>query len=73
MSLDEFVVKIQSGEISSKEEISRVIKLLMNKNGSDVNELRERVLSGIEYSTDKIIHNEKQYIAVDSIKEMLAE
>ena len=69
--MDELIRKLQTGEISSKEEISRALKLLMNKSGSDLSELKEQILSDIEYSTDTIEHAGRKYISVDAVKDIL--
>lgn len=71
MEVDELVVRIINGEYQTKEELAYALKLFKNMNGTEINEYKEKTLTDLDYVSDVITVNEKKYISLDSVKDII--
>ena len=65
--IDKVVEHLYNSKLSSKEEIRRNIKLLLNASGTTIEDTKNEIIDRVRYSTTKKELNGEEVISIDDV------
>lgn len=70
-AINDIAEKVFNGEYDTIDDMKMAFKLVLNAMGSDVAELRDKMLGLVEYSTLKKEYDGIEYIPVDTVNDII--
>ncbi len=73
LEVNKIIEKIYNGEYNSKDDIRMALRLILNANGTELEEQKNRAKDLIQYSTNKRVIDGEEYIPVQDALKIISE
>lgn len=65
--MEDLIQRIYEGEFKTKEDLAFALKLLINSNGTQIDDIKNGIINDLDYITNKIEKDDGTYIRVSDV------